>query len=116
MKILVCGSRDYSNRTKIFESLREHDPDLIMQGGAKGADSIALEYAVANQIDRITYNADWAKHGKKAGIFRNIRMLREGKPNLVLAFYSDWNNKSKGTSHMVSIALAEPNVQVIEYD
>ena len=56
-----------------------------------------------NGVKLHEYPADWARHGKRAGPLRNLRMLHEGRPDLVLAFHDDIEN-SKGTAHMVTIA------------
>lgn len=71
----------------------------IIEGGAKGADTGAAEWAVVNWVELEEYKADWGKHGKSAGFIRNQTMLDKGKPDIVLAFPG-----GKGTSHMVKIA------------
>lgn len=71
----------------------------VIEGGAKGADSIAGEWADANNINRITFHADWAKDGNAAGVFRNRKMLNDGYPDVVLAFPG-----GKGTAHMAQIS------------
>ena len=43
--------------------------------------------------------AEWALHGKKAGYLRNEKMLRMGKPDLVVAFPG-----GVGTAMMVDLA------------
>lgn len=105
MHILVSGSRSIINPTRIREELdaclKELDVQLIIEGGARGADTIAYEWARDNNIPTRTFNADWKKYGKRAGIYRNEDMLREGKPHLVIAFPTA---ASVGTRHMISIA------------
>jgi hypothetical protein len=80
----------------------------IIQGGARGADSCAADWAVVNWTGFEEYQADWIKHGKAAGHIRNKQMLEEGKPDLVIAFPG-----GRGTAHMVRIAK-EAGVEVIE--
>ena len=60
--------------------------DCIIEGYAKGADTLAGEWALARNIHLLTYPANWRKDGKAAGPIRNVRMLEEGHPDLVLAF------------------------------
>lgn len=55
------------------------------------------------------FPADWDKYGKRAGYLRNVQMLDEGKPDLVVAFPG-----GKGTAMMVKLAK-ERGVRVIEY-
>lgn len=82
----------------------------IINGGAKGADQLAIDWAVINWTDLRTYKADWDTHGKRAGILRNIEMLEKEQPNLVIAFPG-----GRGTEHMVKIAKAA-GIEVIEVE
>ena len=105
MRVLVCGSRHWTDADAIAAALRSVQPRpmLIIEGGAKGADSIAAALAVRARVNVAEYPADWTQHSKAAGPKRNELMLREGKPDLVLAFHED-PNLGKGTAHMVRIA------------
>lgn len=108
MRVLVCGTRYYSDGLKFLiqsELERRKDIKVIIEGGAKGADSLAAEWACATQgcqgaVELETYPAEWNKHGPSAGPKRNQRMLDEGKPDLVLAFHTD-PGLGKGTADMV---------------
>jgi len=71
----------------------------IIHGGAKGADQIGEDWAISNWQSILVFPADWSTHGKKAGVLRNTEMLREGKPDVVVAAKG-----GKGTGHMISIA------------
>ena len=79
-------------------------PDVIIEGDARGADRMAGEIAKELKIPLEVYPADWNQYGKAAGPIRNTQMLKEGKPDKVLAFHDDIDS-SKGTAHMVKIAL-----------
>ncbi len=74
---------------------------VIISGAAKGVDSAAADFAVCNYCQLEEYPADWKKHGKAAGAIRNRQMLREGKPDLVVAFLAP---SSRGTRDMVNAA------------
>lgn len=93
LRVLVFGGRDYNNKKFIYEALDEiYDPFLpmtVISGAARGADSLALEWAVERMCPFEAYPADWKKHGKAAGPIRNQRMLDEGKPNLGIGFPGD---------------------------
>jgi hypothetical protein len=87
MKVLVCGGRDYADRTAVIlalDSLR--DVTLIVHGGAPGADSLAGEWAKISGVEVRVYPADWARHGNAAGPIRNGHMLEVECPDLVVAF------------------------------
>ena len=103
MRILVCGGRDFSNTSLMNLSLYKFAvPDLtIIQGEALGADLMAKSWAKAFGHKVESYPADWKKYGKRAGYIRNVQMLNEGKPDLVVAFPG-----GKGTAMMVKLAEA----------
>jgi ABC-type Fe3+-hydroxamate transport system substrate-binding protein len=100
MRLLVCGSRTYSDRATVYDKLDELKPDLIIHGGAKGADSLAGDWAAYNDVPQRIFLPDWELYGKSAGIRRNNQML-DTKPDLVLAF---WDGASKGTAHTIEQA------------
>lgn len=88
MRILVCGGRDYDNVQMVEKTLSAYrNQDLtIIEGGALGADRIAQNFAKQNKIKLETFQANWNLFGNRAGTIRNAQMLREGKPDLVIAF------------------------------
>lgn len=109
MKLLICGSRDWSEPVPIeamvrgFKAIYESEL-LIIEGEAPGADWWAGYHAVANDVERQGFRADWALYGKAAGSIRNQRMLDEGKPQATIAFANDLK-VSKGTADMVRRSL-----------
>ena len=102
-KVLITGDRTWEAKDVILKVLHELKPKLVIQGGARGADTLANECAKALKIQVINYIADWAKYGKAAGPLRNRSMIDENKPELVLAFHDNLA-KSKGTKNMVMLA------------
>lgn len=123
-RILVCGGRDFNDFRKLSVILDDlcHDRGWdsggdeeiwmpvvhVISGGARGADSLAIDWAVSNFLSFDVYNADWKTHGKAAGPIRNQKMLDEGMPDLVVAFPG-----GKGTADMVFRAKKK-GVEVIE--
>lgn len=83
---IVTGSRDWTARAVLERVLTDACPGLIIQGGARGADMMALEWARANRVDYVTFSARWSELGKRAGIERNIRMLDAYPEATVIAF------------------------------
>lgn len=119
MRLLVCGSRSYSDYRTVDEILdgihKAHNVSVLIEGGALGADRFARMWARTRNIDVNTFEADWAHHGRSAGMQRNERMLREGKPELVVAFVDKPLHQSKGTANMVNLARRDSvPVSVIE--
>ena len=106
MLILICGSRDWTDRKAVEREIKAHnfDPkvDVIMHGAAKGADTCAWEIAMRLGFKVLVFKAEWDRYNKAAGPFRNQKMLDQN-PDLVLAFHPNINI-SKGTRHMVKIA------------
>lgn len=118
-RVLICGGRDFTGK-KNYILLAQfmdrlcydrgwitppHESGVwlplvhVIAGGAKGADTAAIDWATWNWISFKEYPADWDKYGKSAGYIRNKQMLDEGKPDLVVAFPG-----GKGTAMMVDIA------------
>jgi len=104
MRILVCGSREWTNVEAIRKALRlrckKSKHTTILHGCAKGADQIAEDIAQEFGYGIMGFEADWATHGKAAGPIRNSEMLSRGEPNVVLAFSYDLK-ESRGTADTV---------------
>jgi hypothetical protein len=112
LRVLVCGGRDYDNRSKlnvVLDALhRERPIGLIIHGGGKGADALAVEWGKSNDVKTVGYPADWARHGKSAGPRRSAIMLATERPDLVVAFPG-----GRGTADMCKRAK-EAGVEVQE--
>ena len=108
MRVLVCGSRDFGNPEFLNSTLNEfhskHGIDVLINGAAPGADTLAHLWAQDNGIDTESYPANWKAHGRAAGPMRNKRMLTEGKPDAVIAFINKPLEQSRGTANMCKIA------------
>lgn len=90
MRVLVCGGRDYTDSVRLQFTLGEIRAErgltYLIHGGARGADTLAGQWAHGFLIPVRVFPADWERHGKRAGPIRNQQMLDEGKPDLVVAF------------------------------
>lgn len=102
MKAIVCGGRDYSDSNYLEQVLdlcvKWWDLQLIITGGAKGADSLAHQWALKRKLATEIHHADWSSYGKAAGMIRNKAMLAQ-EPNVVIAF-----DGGSGTENMITIA------------
>lgn len=100
---LICGGRDFADRD-MFDGVlsqmmgQRGCPNKIVHGGAKGADTMAGDFAHRMSITGFAVLPDW-QLGKIAGPLRNQRMLDEYKPHVVIAFPG-----GRGTADMVSRA------------
>lgn len=108
MRVIVCGSRDWTDEHIIYGRLLQlPDSSIVITGGCRGADAIAADLVHTSSLLALgseTYRADWKTHGKAAGPIRNRHMLAAGC-DLLIAFHPDIAS-SKGTKHMVNIARA----------
>jgi hypothetical protein len=110
MRVLVCGGRDYQDYGKmhrVLGALNWTEGSTIIHGAARGADSLASQFARITGITEYAYPADWKTHGKAAGPIRNRQMLNLC-PHLVIAFPG-----GNGTAHMKTIAR-QSGVPVLE--
>lgn len=98
MLVLICGSRDWENKDIIQSALDElGEGDVVIAGGARGADRLGEQLAKAQGLQVRVFPADWDQYGKSAGAIRNIQMLDQ-EPNQIWAF---WDGKSPGTAHTI---------------
>jgi hypothetical protein len=103
MKIVVCGSRSWSDYGAIHARLAQLAAgSVVISGGAPGADRLAERAARSLGLQLVVMPADWRRHGRAAGPIRNAAMLAAG-PELVLAF---WDGVSRGTADMVQRSRA----------
>lgn len=111
MRLLICGGRDFADRAMFARAMTlqclHRRPTVIIEGGARGADALAREWAKHRGVENETYPADWKAHGRAAGPMRNQRMLEIGRPDMVMAFPG-----GPGTADMVRRAEVA-GVQVI---
>ena len=118
VKVLICGSRHYDNYDKVKETVKslvdEHGKIIIIEGGAKGADTLAKNAAIELGIEYREYKADWKRYGRAAGPKRNQLMIDTENPDLVIAFHEDLES-GKGTKDMLKRAEKE-GVKTIIYE
>jgi hypothetical protein len=105
MRVLVTGSRSWTDRELIYRILRAgrtRYPDLVIVHGAcpTGADRIADEAATDLYLGVERHPADWQRLGRRAGYVRNAEMV-DTKPDLCLAFI---HNNSRGASMCADLA------------
>lgn len=88
--VLVCGGRKFRDTIFVFEALdeiaAEYGIDLLVHGGAAGADTIADEWAKDRGVPPVMWAALWDAEGRAAGPQRNGRMFDFMQPTRVVAF------------------------------
>lgn len=98
--ILITGSRKITDINWVFSKLREElkEGDVIIQGGASGADSIAMAFCNENGFCLVTMKAIYPSK-REYYLHRNAEMI--GMCDRVIAF---WDGKSRGTDFTVRYA------------
>jgi len=118
MKVLICGSRHFNDYEKLKKDVLDALPvgdylgATVISGHARGADTLGERLAEDMGWGLAVFPADWKTYGKGAGPIRNAQMLREGKPDVVIAFRGP---ESRGTQNMIDQATkAGIEVRIIE--
>lgn len=113
MNIAVIGSREFNDyhllETTVDAFLKERacEEITIVSGGARGADSLAEQYARNRRLPLIIKRADWSSYGKKAGYLRNVEMANIA--DVCIGFIV---NFSPGASMMINLCK-ERNIETI---
>lgn len=86
LRIVVTGGRNFYDEAALTEALDVLRPTRVAQGGCPtGADAIARDWCKTNDVECVTYDAEWQKHGAAAGPIRSREMIDKERPHLVLA-------------------------------
>jgi hypothetical protein len=105
IKLAVIGSRSFADKDLLFQVMdrNRHRIQLIVSGGAKGADALAQEWAHSRGVPCQVFHPKWQdEHGRfdrSAGFKRNVDVIRNADE--VLAF---WDGQSPGTKHAIELA------------
>ena len=99
MKSAVVGSRTFNSYNYLKKVLQSLEITAIISGGARGADTLARQYALENKIHLTEILPNWNLHGKSAGFKRNIEIVN--KCEQLVAF---WDGQSKGTKYSIELA------------
>jgi len=94
MWVGVIGSRGL-----VVDNLVDYLPPettMLVSGGAKGIDSCAKEYALANNIPITEFLPEYKKYGKTAPLKRNIEIILHSDFMLII-----WDGKSRSTKHVI---------------
>lgn len=102
MRTIIAGTRDGCQYGHLVEALKKCGwvPTTVISGCARGADSIGEAWAIKHQVPVEKFPADWERFGQRAGYLRNLQMACRAQALIAL-----WDGKSKGTEHMIDIAL-----------
>lgn len=107
IKVIIAGTRDFNdyaflkkNVDYFLQGINPNNEEIeIVSGNARGADKLGERYAKEHNLPVKLFPANWDKYGKRAGYLRNQEMANYS--DMLIAF---WDEKSKGTKHMIDIA------------
>lgn len=109
--VCCCGGRDFDDYGMVERVMHSMHSDglfsMVVQGGARGADSLVRLWCNSHSVTCITEHADWMAHGRAAGPIRNQKMIDDYHPSLLIAFPG-----GRGTSDMVS-RCKKSEIQVV---
>lgn len=100
MKLAIIGSREFNDVVRLNTELEPYlsRVELVVSGGARGADKMGEEWAKRNNIKTLIFIAEWDKFGKSAGFIRNEDIIKNCDE--AIAF---WDGMSRGTKHSISL-------------
>lgn len=120
IKVIIAGTRDFNdyaflkkNLDYFLQGINPNNEEIeIVSGNARGADKLGERYAKEHNLPVKLFPANWDKYGKRAGYLRNQEMANYS--DVLIAF---WDEKSKGTKHMIDIAKKQDlTVIVVGYE
>ena len=75
VKVVVCGGREFNDKGFIFSELDRLHRDFrfsqVIEGAARGVDTIAGAWARARGLELVEFPADWKNEGRHAALSRN---------------------------------------------
>ena len=106
VKVAIVGSRTFNSYDEVvavmstFISSNDVTVTEIVSGGAKGADTYAMDFARRHGLKLIVFFPDYKKYDKQAPLIRNKLIVEEC--DCLLAF---WDGQSRGTKFTLDYAI-----------
>lgn len=107
-KLLITGSRTLTNYDELSEAIanavaKYGAPEVLLHGGADGADTLAQRWADNNGIRCEVIKPNYKEYGKRAPLVRNNELVN--RASVVVAIYD--GKKTNGTSYTAKAAIAK---------
>lgn len=111
-RTIIAGSRGIKNQALLDKIMTEHEGTVskVVSGAAPGVDRMGETWAKSKGVEIDSRPADWDKHGKRAGMLRNLEMAKNAERLIAI-----WDGESKGTRQMINEARAK-GLEVWVYD
>lgn len=116
MNIAIVGSRTLRDEKFLFDWCDKLTTGIrnitVVSGCANGADKLGEKWAESRGFSVKRIPANWEKHGKPAGMIRNMQIVSAS--DMMIAF---WDGKSKGTKGSID-AMKKSNklLHVIKFE
>ncbi|MCG8294356.1 MULTISPECIES: SLOG family protein [Pseudomonas] len=89
MRVLICAGRNYADSRRCRQALddlqRRQPIRVLIHGGSQHLGGDIEAWAREHGADIVRYPPNWQLHGKLAERLRNVFMLRDSRPDAVLA-------------------------------
>ena len=113
-RIVVAGCRDYLDTRHVEREMKkivkkltgcDYSADVeIVEGGARGVDTIARNVAEKHKWKCCEFKAQWCLYGRRAGPTRNAKMARYASESEFPCLLAFWDMQSRGTGNMIRVA------------
>lgn len=114
MRLLICAGRYYADTRRCHRVLdaylRIRPVTVLIHGGSQFLGSALEDWARDAGVDVVRYPPNWKLHGKQAERQRNHFMLKDSRPEVVIALPG-----AEDTSELVAQARAA-GVHVLTVD
>ena len=114
MRLAIVGSREFGDYdllcAEVAKIQQTQTIDLVVSGGAQGADTLAKKFAAKNRIPLMEFLPDYSRYGRGAPLQRNSLIVNNAE--WVLAFVTV---TSKGTWNTIRKAeRAKKKVTIVK--
>jgi hypothetical protein len=102
VKLLIFGSRSMRLYDTVVKALDGMRPELVIHGGARGADKFADMWARKRDIKIVTCLPDYEQYQKRAPLVRNDTMV-----SLCTHAVGFWDGESTGTLYTIKECMKQ---------
>lgn len=134
MKCIISGSREITDKAIVERAIKASGFKIteVVEGGARGVDRLAREWAKQNKVPYVTFPALWNDVSRAGAVIKTRKNEWTGKTesydaaagtfrNEQMASYADaciavqTDGKTPGTQNMISLAK-KYNLQLFVYE